>query len=266
MNNLKPKSGYINLSQSLLNLLTICPPQFKRIYIDKLSEPSTLKYQQKAQWGKDFHLLMEQYNLTLNIKNLPQDNLNLLSQVEAVISQTSEIWSSSQVLFREAEYQVNKTIGNYLFTAIYDLLVFYPQKAKIIDWKTYALPQNKENIINNWQTKLYLYLLVENFDYLPEQVVFEYWFIPSANNAEKYSLQYDRSWHEKITQELNLLLQKLDSWLEEDASSLTSFPHHTNCSNCPYFECFKQESNHEFSADIITSLDDIPTITPNTKF
>ncbi len=144
---------HYHLSQSDLSLLEICPPQFEKIYLQKKLEPRHLRYQEKAQWGKSFHLLMQQYNLGLSIDNISIDNSVLINQVKGLIDKTQEIWSAPEVILRQAEYQVNHTINNYLFTVIYDLLVLYPNKAVIIDWKTYREPQNKNEILNNWQTK-----------------------------------------------------------------------------------------------------------------
>lgn len=251
---------YYHLSQSDLHLLEICPPQFEKIYLQKKTEPLHLKYQEKAQWGKLFHLLMQQYNLGLNLDNSSIAYPELINQAQALINKTQDIWQSSEIIFRQAEYQVNYTIENFIFTVIYDLLVFYPDKAIIMDWKTYREPQNKEKIINNWQTKLYLYVLAEKFNYTPEQIYFDYWFVTSSENIDKYSIAYSTSFHQQIKQELNILLDKFNQLMNNFYAQNINFPHHDKCHQCPYRHNFMNQENKEKKVPIFTSFDDIEMV------
>jgi hypothetical protein len=253
-------NSYYPLSQGDLHLLEICPPQFEKIYWHKQPEPRHLKYQEKAQWGKSFHLLMQQYNLGLNIENLSIAHPELVHQAQALIAKTQNIWQAPEIIFRQAEYQVNYTIENFIFTVIYDLLVFFPDQAIIMDWKTYREPQNKEKIINNWQTKLYLYVLAEKFNYTPEQISFDYWFVTSAAKIEQYSIAYSTSFHEQIKQELNTLLNKFKLLVNNFYGQNISFPHADNCEQCPYHDSFQEDKKKESNIPIFTSFDEIEMI------
>ena len=256
----KHMNFYYHLSQSDLHLLEICPPQFEKIYLQKQPEPLHLKYQEKAQWGKSFHLLMQQYHLGLNVNNISIANPLLINHVKALIEKTQDIWQSPEIIFREAEYQVNHTIRNYIFTVIYDLLVFFPEKAIIMDWKTYREPQNKKQIINNWQTKLYLYLLAEKFHYQPEQISFDYWFVSSSEQIEKFSIAYNASFHKQIEQELKILLDKFEYLLNNFYHQKISFPHSEICHQCPYSDSFQVTKENDTNTQVFTSFDDIEAI------
>ncbi len=254
-------TNYYHLSQSDLNLLQICPPYFEKVYFQKVIEPHNLEYQEKTQWGKSFHLLMQQYNLGLEIDNFAPNNPELIKQVTALINQTQNIWFSSEIKFREAEYQVNYTWNNYMFTVIYDLLVLSPNQATIIDWKTYRQPEQKDKILGNWQTKLYLYVLAEKFNYLPEQIFFDYWFISSAEKIEKYSIQYSNLFHQQIKQDLADILHKFEDLITNFYLQKINFPHHDKCEQCHYRHHFNQQKEKSSPQNIgLTSFDNIEQI------
>ena len=255
--------NYYYFSQSDLSLLETCPAQFEKIYLHKQSEPRHLKYQEKAQWGKSFHLLMQQHHLGLNIENISSHNPLLINQVKALIENTQDIWYSPEIIFRQAEYQVNHTLKHYIFTVIYDLLLLSKNQAKIIDWKTYLEPKNKEDIINNWQSKLYLYVLAEKFNYQPEQISFDYWFISSSEQIDKYSIAYSTSFHQQILQDLTEILDKFENLINNFYQKNISFPHEKNCEQCPYHMFFNLEKTEEKNMLNITSFDDIEMVNWN---
>ena len=97
--------------------------------------------------------------------------------------------------FREAEHYRTLGFGDYVLVAIYDLLTATQNEAKIIDWKTNQRLVNREKLANNWQTRLYLYLLVETSDYPPEQVSMTYWFVRLRGDEkpQKITFVYDNS-------------------------------------------------------------------------
>jgi len=60
-----PQQDLIRLSQGHLNLLSICPPKFQQIYLDRLSSLPEPEHQDSMQWGSQFHLLIWTYQLVL---------------------------------------------------------------------------------------------------------------------------------------------------------------------------------------------------------
>lgn len=251
-------TSHWHLSQNHLNILEICPPIFQKIYLQQLKNPINVIQEEKIEWGKQFHLLMQQHNLGLSIDEIDIDNEELKTSVKGLINATADIWNSSDVMAKEAEFQINYTLKNFLFTSVYDLLILYENKAVIFDWKTYLQPENEQQLINNWQTKLYLYILAEKLDYKPHQISFTYWFVKLPNKPQKYTIKYSKTKHEETKKELNVLLEKLEYLTTEYVENKINFPHHQNCEKCPYIEHFtKILIEEKINQNISLSLDDI---------
>ena len=230
---MEAQPNLIRLSQGQLNLLEICPPKFQQIYLNQLSSLPNPETEDKQAWGSRFHLLMQQRELGLPIESLLQKDYELDRSLQALLQAAPNILELNDNQWREAEHTRTVNFGNYLLTVIYDLLVADDHQAQIIDWKTYLKPQNKNKLARNWQTRLYLYTLVETSQYLPEQVSMTYWFVKLPNKPESQTFSYDSQQHQQTTEDLNNLLTNLNSWLDE----ARDFPHPPHCeARCPYVE------------------------------
>jgi hypothetical protein len=224
----------IHLSQGQLNLLEICPPYFQHLYLDKLGSPIDPEQQETFNWGSQFHRLLQQRELGLPIESLLQIDRQLQQAMTALVEAAPDIWQSNGKTWREAEYCRSLGFQGYLLTAIYDLLIADQTHAQIIDWKTYLKPENKTKLAKNWQTRLYLYILAETSDYLPQEISMTYWFIKLPTNPQSLTFTYDSNQHSKTKQDLTCLLAQLDDWLEGYRHGI-SFPHLPNCQeSCPY--------------------------------
>jgi hypothetical protein len=227
----------IHLSQAQLNLLETCPPHFQRIYLEQLGSPLSPQQQEKQTWGSQFHLLMQQKELGLPIESLLEKDEQLQHSITSLISAVPEIWQLEQTIWREAEHSRTLNFNQYLLTAIYDLILCDHTTAQIIDWKTYLLPENRAKLAKNWQTRLYLYILAETSDYLPEKISMTYWFVKLPTEPQSLTFTYNRVQHEKTRQDLTRLLSQLDDWLERYYQEENSFPHLSNCqATCPYYQ------------------------------
>jgi len=217
-NSLNPASsrlnqGFFRLSQGHLSLLSTCPRKFQHIYLDQLGLPTIPEEQQPQVLGTHFHQLLQQQELGLPIENFVQADPHLQRWFEAFTNSPPQMLVGN----RQSEHQRSLCFRHYLLTGVYDLLILGPQQAQILDWKTYARPQNPQWLQQNWQTRLYLYLLVETSNYLPEQIFMTYWFAESrGNEAEPHSLNftYTAALHKQTQKDLELLLSSLTSWLE----------------------------------------------------
>ncbi len=205
----------MRLSQGQLNLLERCPRQFQHTYLEQLASPINPEQQERQTWGSRFHLLMQQRELGLPIESLVQEDQLLQHTMSAFASAAPEILTpdiNSQ--FRESEHCRTLQVQDYLLTVIYDLLIADYRTAQILDWKTYPKPQNKRKLEQNWQTRLYLYVLAQTSDYLPEQISMTYWFVQSDDKPQCIKFTYSQAQHEKIGQKLNRLLNQLTRWLQ----------------------------------------------------
>jgi hypothetical protein len=229
--------GLIRLSQSHLNLLSLCPPKFQQVYLDGLSSLPVPEQQETMEWGSRFHLLMQQRELTLPIKPLLATDIELDSSLTALIEAAPELAPNPQV-WREAEHSRTLKISNFLFTVIYDLLIAESDRAVILDWKTYRQPVGIRKLQQNWQTRLYLYVLVETSEYQPEQVQMTYWFVKSGK-PKNVTIKYSQRQHQQTEQDLAFLLDNLVTWLQNYQELQVDFPHQPDCEQtCPFAQNF----------------------------
>ncbi len=215
-----------HLSQQHLTLLATCPRKFQYIFLEQLSSPVDIHQQNLKKWGSCLHKILQQREKQLPIDKILQANPQIAASLQALLETVPELDDSSpqQCQFRQAEHQRVLPWNKFLLTAIYDLLIFKENEAKIIDWKTSFAPKQTQQLQNRWQTKLYLFLLAETSPYPPEQISMTYWFVPNSRslateNSKQRSLSpksvvftYSSTWHEQIRQQLATLLHKLTQW------------------------------------------------------
>ncbi len=221
----------MRLSQGHLNLLEMCPPKFKQIYLDNVPSFSDPELEEKFHWGSQFHLLMQQRELGLPIESLLREEQELNHSIKALIQAAPDILEQDEPnSWREAEHSRTLVFGNYLLTVVYDLLIANNNQAQIIDWKTYLQPPNNNKLVHNWQTRLYQYVLAETSEYLPEQISMTYWFVKLPQKPKNYTITYSSKQHNKTKKDLTSLLNNLDQWL-----TTSDFPHRPNCETSCHF-------------------------------
>jgi PD-(D/E)XK nuclease superfamily len=247
------------LSQAHLNLLAICPPKFKQSYLIQGSSVPNPESEEKQIWGSRFHLLMQQRELGLPIEPLLKEDSELDRCLKALIQAAPELLTNNATQKREAEHSRTVRFGNYLLTVIYDLLIVEEHQGKIIDWKTYLKPRKRNKLAENWQTRLYLYVLAKTSNYLPEQLSMTYWFVRLPDKPQSQTFFYNEQMYHDTEKDLKELLSKLDQWLESNDHS--SFPHHHECElNCPYAQELFFEHKADNRSDRNQLLSDIENI------
>jgi PD-(D/E)XK nuclease superfamily len=231
----------LRLSQGHLNLLELCPRKFQHTFLDKLTSPSIPEYEEKQKLGSHFHLLMQQQEMGLPINIFLQEDKKLGQLMLAFAKAAPEILTPNNTeAFRESEHYRTLQIENYLLTVIYDLLIADDQQAQILDWKTYANPPSKRHLEQNWQTRLYLFVLAETSDYQPENISMTYWFVQSKDKPQSMKFTYSSTQHEKIRKKLTQLLTQLSNYLENYYQNQEfEFPQipekSKTCEKCNYF-------------------------------
>lgn len=206
----------LRLSQGQLNLLERCPRQFQHTYLEQLNSPSNPEHEEKQTLGSRFHLLMQQQEMGLPIDSFLQADPQLQKWMSAFANAAPEIVTptiDNQTL-RESEHYRTIQVQDYLLTVIYDLLIADNQQAQILDWKTYPKPPDKRKLAHNWQTRLYMYVLAETSEYLPENISMTYWFVQSEGRIQNIKFIYNNRQHQQTEKELNQLLNNLTNWLK----------------------------------------------------
>lgn len=202
------------ISQAHLNLLAVCPRKFQHVYLDQLGLPQAPEDQERLDLGNHFHRLIQQQELGLPIESLVQAD----SQLQRWFDTFNQVPPQMLLGERQSEHRRTLCFQRYLLVGIYDLLILGEQQAQVLDWKTYLRPQNQRWLKQNWQTRLYPYILAETSDYSPEQICMTYWFAESRGeqHAEPHSLTfaYNAALHEQTRQDLTQALDNLAGWLE----------------------------------------------------
>lgn len=261
-------SSLTRLSQGQLNLLETCPRKFQHIYFEQLATPISVEQQERLRWGSRFHLLMQQRELGLPVESLVEEDQQLRYWLTTLVNAAPDVLKPQPGTFREAEHCRTLSFQGYLLTVIYDLLIEEEKLARILDWKTYPQPPKGQKwLTKDWQTRLYLYVLAETSNYLPEQISMTYWFVKSEPSPQSLTFNYDRIKHEKTREDLTVLLTKLTGWLksyQDNGAVLPQVPLAAGrCHNCPFAQrCQRtQESQEtEMGKDWRTSLAQIEEV------
>lgn len=209
----------MHLSQAHLNLLTSCPRKFQQTYLEQLGSPTSPEQQERLTQGSQFHLLLQQWQLGLPVEPLLAANPPLQKWFRAFEAKAPEILAieGEPSPITASEHSRTLECQGFLLTVIYDLLILGQGQAKILDWKTYPRPQRAGHLLDNWQTRLYLFVLAETTAYAAENLSMTYWFFQAGaeDGAELQSLviPYSAQRHAQTGQELQHLLSQLTHWL-----------------------------------------------------
>ncbi len=245
-----PEPGKLNsspplrLSQGHLSMLSTCPRKFQHTYLEQLASPTTPEQLERLAAGSQFHLLMQQWQLELPIEPFVEEDTQLqcwFSAFRNVASQILMLNEPDGSVLRQSEYALTIEFQGYLLTVVYDLLISNPARAKILDWKTYPRPQNPRWLLQNWQTRLYLFVLAETGSYLPEQISMTYWFFQAEGReseaAQQFTVTNDSARHQETRRDLTHLLTQLTDWLERYRAG-EPFPQiplgSDRCDSCSY--------------------------------
>jgi len=250
----------MRLSQAQLNVLERCPRQFQHTYLEQLG-PTNLEQQERLSSGSRFHLLMQQRELGLPIAPLVEEDAQLQRWMSAFTGAASDILSpNSNSDFRESEHCRTLQVQEHLLTVIYDLLIASDRTCQILDWKTYPKPQNRNKLGQNWQTLLYLYVLAETSEYLPEQISMTYWFVQTDDKPQSLTFTYSNIQHQQTRQKLSQLLTKLTHWLEAYEQG-EQFPQvaegSKTCDYCQFITRCDRYDKEEISQNWLPNLADI---------
>jgi hypothetical protein len=208
----------LRLSQGLLNLLSTCPRKFQHLYIEQLGSYTLPDQQARMTEGSHFHALLQQWQMGLPVATLASSDRQLEQWFTAFVQAAPEILGTDAAAVQCSEQSRTMAFEDYLLTVVYDFVILTPQSGQILDWKTYARPEQPQRLRQNWQTRLYPFVLVETSRYEPEAVNLVYWFFQSPGSAAAGAVQqlriaHDRRLHEQTRRDLSQLLRQLSRWL-----------------------------------------------------
>lgn len=212
------KPMLITLTQGHLTLLDRCPRKFQETYLEGLAVPPDPALQAGQLWGKQFHLLMQQYGLGLPVEELLAADPDLQQSFQALLAAAADLLQPETADFYQSEHTRSLACNGYVLTAIYDLLIVRSPTAEIVDWKTYLQPRDRPSLEQDWQTRLYRYILVETTDLPPEAVTMTYWFVRSRDPQtgtiapQRVDLPYSAAQHDRTHRDLLRLTDALSTY------------------------------------------------------
>ncbi|MEM9483504.1 MAG: PD-(D/E)XK nuclease family protein [Cyanobacteria bacterium P01_F01_bin.116] len=229
----------LSLSQNHLKLLETCPQRFQYIFDQSLAVPPSQEFQEAAVWGSQFHLLMQQQALGMPIDVMSMANKEMVAKVDALKQKAPHLFQSGEhESLRQSEHQRTLALNGYVFTVIYDLVVLTPTAGMIVDWKTYLKPPLKRYLADDWQTRLYLYVLKETTDLLPEQLNMDYWFVRHRDQQgnelppSEYRFTYSLAQHDQTRAYLLRLTDRLSAMRQSGNFPKTDY--RDRCTRCPF--------------------------------
>lgn len=264
----------IQLSQAHLQILETCPRKFQYFFLDSLMMPQPSDVLEKQELGSQFHQLMQQRALGLEIQPLLDNHLKLQEWFCRFQDAPPPLIDGS----RHNEYPCTLTMENFVLTAVFDLLIQGIDEAQVVDWKTYRRPHRSQLLEQHWQTRLYLFLVSEVLGYAPDRVSMLYWFAESSPTSSSggaqswLSIPYSTSMHHQTQKTLGQLLTSLDGWMQDFVAGRQDFPKvpftAQKCSSgqyvCPFLNyCYPALNNAPSALESLVDVGAIAEISLN---
>ncbi len=245
----------LTLTQGQLKLLEICPRRYQYSYLEPVPVPSDPAMVERQRWGTEFHLVMQQRELGLPIEAFLSEDAALDAAVNGLLAAAPDLFAAEG--FRQSEHRRTLPFNGYTLTAIYDLLVLGPV-GQIVDWKTYQRPPKQAQLAKDWQTRLYLYLLVETSELAPQQVTMTYWFVPppgakgAAVSPSSISIAYTVAQHRRTEADLQRLTDRLTALraTENDLPKVDAAQGY--CAHCPFaVRCQRSQERYGLDGEMV---------------
>jgi hypothetical protein len=190
----------------MLTLFDTCPRRFQHTYLDEMGLHSLDWEDPQQQVGKQFHQLMQQEWLGLDISPLLVGSPVLARRFQAYRDHPP-VLIQGQAL---TEHRRTVLTSGFLLVGVYDLLILGDNQAQIVDWKSYAQPRQGD-LQETWQSRLYPYLLARSSGYSPEQISMTYWFAaPSPQGSHAVTFPYSQARDAQVQTQLSNCLTRLN--------------------------------------------------------
>ena len=167
--------------------------------------PLVPPYRKPSLMARQFGLLIRQSVLDLPIQRLLHNFPQFQNWLEQVRENASEIWTIAEHQ-RVTNVPTHYYYSGYCLSTTYPLLLVNSEGVQIYYWTT-ANPVSWEKISQDWHTQLDLFLLVKNFNYVPEQASLIYWFLTQFQVVQ-VSLKYSSNLHQEFEYNLTKVLQE----------------------------------------------------------
>ncbi len=240
-------SSLIYLSQQHLKQWDECPLKFYYNFFDQVRLPLPPQQRDKLDLGSQFHLLLQQYELGLDITPLVKSDPSLALWYEQFCQAPPAMINGARHCETRRTFALEVNQQQHYFTLVYDLLILGVGAAQIIDWKTHEKLISKTELKSSWQTRLYLYGLAVTGDYAPADIAMTYWF---ASQGKSTVLTYSQAQHEKTHRDLRQRLAKMQRM------DFTAKPKNSHaCQSCEFYYRCDAPQKHDLKHHNLSILD-----------
>lgn len=267
------------LTQGHLKLLDLCPRRFQYAYLDHLVPSINPAVLERQQWGTRFHLVMQQRELGLSTDEILAQHPDLAAAVAALMATAPELFEPSLPQtspqdagwLRQSEHRRSVALAGYEFTVVYDLLILTPTQGQIIDWKTYQQLPDAGKLAQDWQTRLYRYVLAETTALAPKQITMTYWFVPPPTaggdrvQPRQITLPYSAADHRRTGRDLRRRIDTLNHLLTQLEDQARDFPKvdkaQGHCDHCPFaIRCQRSRDGQSFGITALPAVEAIAEV------
>jgi CRISPR/Cas system-associated exonuclease Cas4 (RecB family) len=278
-------SPIISISQGHLNIWEICRRRYQYSFLEELSLPEAdLQRKKNLLLGSNFHLLMQQKELGLDVSPLASSDPKLQSWLAAFEHQPPVMIDGDRLCEHRRTLEIkggrsknedlsldlhsstfplppliplhhsensDRNQAYFVLTTIYDFLILGDRKAQILDWKTHQVAIATDKLKTNWQTRLYLYLLAKTTNYAPEQLSMTYWF---ANTSESVIIAYSQAEYISTENQLTQILTEINQAINYPKLPLSS----PDCNYCEFRD--RCDRGDMLTEAIPSNIADIPEV------
>ncbi|MEO1131202.1 MAG: PD-(D/E)XK nuclease family protein [Cyanobacteria bacterium J06639_1] len=192
-----------------LNAIANAPERFEAQFVNLTELPNLPKNAAALERGRQFHQVMQQHFLGLDVSPLLDADADLDRYFQAYRTSPPELLDGD----RQAERALTSACGGFQLYGVLDLLVEGGDRAQIVDWKTYRHPPTVEHLRRHWQTRLYLYLLADNFEGDRAALSMTYWFAEAPEHS--VVIPYSQADYDRDRADIQHLLDRLQQWLPD---------------------------------------------------
>jgi hypothetical protein len=187
-----------------------CPLKFRYRYFEGLYGAENGDLKESFQKGSRFHLLAERYFKGIHVEEEYIEDSELRGHFEKL----KENYPLRDDWIYFSEYDIRERTKKIRLMARYDLIIIKPNnRVEIVDFKTNRRRFSQEDIEGSLQTKIYLYLLKENFKFVFENIrkikKLDMIYYQTEYPEENLVIKYDDEDHEKSREKLEEIIENI---------------------------------------------------------
>lgn len=198
-------------TQSSIGTFIQCPLKFRYRYFEGLYGSNDDSLKDSFDRGSRFHLLAERY-----FKGIDIDGEYIQEgDLKELFKKLKEKYPLEDNCRYLSEYDIREKNQKMRLMARYDLIILKPNgRVQIVDFKTNRKKLSEESIEKSLQTKIYLYLLKENFKAVFENIRkiknIEMVYYQTEYPEENFAVKYDEELHVETKEFLNKTIENIE--------------------------------------------------------